>query len=636
MATPFFADDYSFLDRARQHSLLSTLLLPDPLGNYWRPVSRQAWFALIAAVGNQSPIAFHLANLFLFAAILVMLFVILRPRLGSRIALTATALLSVHHSADVPVLWASGCQDLLSVLGALVAIWCLGNSRPLYASAAFALALLSKEVVLATPIIAALILYGGGERFRASISRIWPLGVVILVWLAAIPLLSSVPPGLKIEPGAALEALPAVLVHFAQTVVSLEATAPGFPGVLGVAPPLAVLITLGALWIGWGTPIAPDSRRVARMSRDRWVLVGAAWATLGALPIAPVVAIWSAYYFLFAMIGAVLVIALIAGARHIWCPLSLVLLSCWSAQVARSTPPEEGGPSPWTMTSHVNARYIEIGVRESSRYLSQLMRAHPRFAPSSTLFFSGIPARTAFQTGDGPMLRWAYRDTSLRSYFLSAFRMSLASRGPVWFFQASGDTLLPINGPDALTEVGFGLVLDGAFDGARDAYQLAYREMPDHVDIAYRLAWIEAGSGHLEACRVWLERAGLSDDHKTAGETDVVLALARGGRRGEAIDLARQAIREHAMDPRIHALLADILLSDPVTFDSGVAEALAVRSLNPNEALAWRRWARIEAATERLDEASVALERYFALAPMTARADSEALRMREVIRLKVR
>jgi len=40
----------------------------------------------------------------------------------------------------------------------------------------------------------------------------------------------------------------------------------------------------------------------------------------------------------------------------------------------------------------------------------------------------------AFQRGDGPLLRWAYRDPSLKAYYLNAFSKQTARPGPLLFF----------------------------------------------------------------------------------------------------------------------------------------------------------------------------------------------------------
>jgi hypothetical protein len=66
LTKPFFADDYFFLEQVRGKSLHSALVSPDPLGNFFRPVSRQLYFWTLGNLGNESPVPFHAANLFLF------------------------------------------------------------------------------------------------------------------------------------------------------------------------------------------------------------------------------------------------------------------------------------------------------------------------------------------------------------------------------------------------------------------------------------------------------------------------------------------------------------------------------------------------------------------------------------------
>ena len=49
--------------------------------------------------------------------------------------------------------------------------------------------------------------------------------------------------------------------------------------------------------------------------------------------------------------------------------------------------------------------------------LASLKRAVPRPAPRTTFFFSGVPEASSWQVLDGPSVRWASRDSSLRSDF---------------------------------------------------------------------------------------------------------------------------------------------------------------------------------------------------------------------------
>src|SRR5687767_8263256 len=52
---PLFADDYLFLDQVRHLSLSEALARPDPLGNFYRPLSRQVYFWFMGNVFGESP-----------------------------------------------------------------------------------------------------------------------------------------------------------------------------------------------------------------------------------------------------------------------------------------------------------------------------------------------------------------------------------------------------------------------------------------------------------------------------------------------------------------------------------------------------------------------------------------------------
>lgn len=56
--------------------------------------------------------------------------------------------------ADVPVRWVSGSQDLIAMLCACAAILLFVDGRALLAGVSLLLALLSKETVALTPVIA--------------------------------------------------------------------------------------------------------------------------------------------------------------------------------------------------------------------------------------------------------------------------------------------------------------------------------------------------------------------------------------------------------------------------------------------------------------------------------------------------
>jgi len=62
---------------------------------------------------------------------------------------------------------------------------------------------------------------------------------------------------------------------------------------------------------------------------------------------------------------------------------------------------------PWTTVSHINRFVLERGMRFNQHVLSMLRAAHPKLRPHSNLFFAGLTKGSSFQTGDGPVVRWA-------------------------------------------------------------------------------------------------------------------------------------------------------------------------------------------------------------------------------------
>ena len=106
------------------------------------------------------------------------------------------------------------------------------------------------------------------------------------------------------------DAIPAALVHLVQVLLGAEWSRYVALPAFHVLPPLVplglVLVAVTVAWrrgdaraagvAGW-PPTATDHR-----------VTGAVWAAIGALPVAAVVQIWSAYYYLFALCGLALML----------------------------------------------------------------------------------------------------------------------------------------------------------------------------------------------------------------------------------------------------------------------------------------------------------------------------------------
>jgi hypothetical protein len=629
LRAPFFADDFLFLDQVRIRSLPAVLTGSDPIGNFFRPVSRQLWFWVLAHGSLESPAVFHAANLALFLGVVALLFVLVRRTLGVRPALIAATVLAVHHAADVPLLWACGSQELLAVLGALAAILLLVNERRWVACLALFGALLSKESVAVTPVIAALVARKSGESWRRTATRAWPLAVALgawaTLWLATLGRRPALAHELHVGPATAA----ASFVHLLQVTIGLEW--PAQPQLTLVIPPPALILALVAIVAGPATPSKPEAPSAnepplaasgARSARD-----GVAWALLAALPVIAVADNWSAYYYLFALCGVALAVAGWSASRPAWVGLVVALALGWTSQQTRELHEFATGPGAWTTQSHVNRHYLERGMTTAQDLLRQLRERRPELPHRSTLFFAGMPIEVGFQTADGPLLRWAYRDTSLRSYFFGQFRLAYAERGPVFFFQNSRGRLDEITGRDSLERVSGGLFLSEELIASRDMHRLALRVTPESFNIRYRLPWIEGALGDTTSMRLDLLACRLPLAGAPTPEIEMARRTVATGDTATARAIAWQGVLRHPLDSAAHAFLADLQVRRDDLLENAAVEAFAARVLDPNDATAWRCWGVVQAARGRPNLALRSIERYVALGGEAARKDERIQRL---------
>jgi len=614
MNAPFFADDYLFLDQARGHSLGALLSSPDPLGNYLRPISRQVWFWGLGHASGESARAFHLANLALFLGVLLLLYRIARRFLPATAALAGMAVVAVHHAVDVPLVWASGSQDLLAVLGSLAAIELHARGRRLFAALAMGLALLSKETVVFAPFLAVWIARRPGEPFRETLRRGWPQLLTLALWAAAWLASTARRPAMGLEVRVTPGGIPATLVHLLQSALGIEIPYGGLSSAFHAWPPLALIPALaGVAWLGFSR--TPD-RTVAAPLRGTGLghvaRVGVAWALLGALPIVAVAAIWSAYFYLFSLCGVALAFAALVARSRRWVALLPVLLVGTASENTRHLTEFAIERGAWTTQSHLNRHYLTRGMTLAQHVLDDLRRQRPELPPRSTLFFSGPPHSIAFQSGDGPLIRWAYADSTLHSYYFTGFRLEHARRGPVYFFNFRRDSLVEITGSDSLERIAMSLMYSDAPGPARDLLIVAWGRTSAH-ETAYRLAWVERMLGRQDSARTWLARAQVAPGAGPTPEIASALAAVARGDTSSAIALMSRALSREGLDPGAHALMADLLLATR-QIDAGAIEAYAVRALAPDDPGAWRRWGFVEAVVERHEEAVRALERYVQMA----------------------
>jgi hypothetical protein len=607
LGLPFFADDYLFLEQVRGRSLLGALTAPDAISNFLRPVGRQLYFWLVGHLSGESPLAFHAVNLVLFVGIISLLFAIVRRLAGSVAAAVAAAFLALHYAADVPLRWVSGSQDLLALLGALGAIALYLAGRRTLAAAALLAALLAKETVVLTPLIAAVADRRPGERWRTSVVRAWPLALATVAWMAlwllTVPQRRGLGPSLGLEPLGAL----AVLAHLAHVTVGLEWRA----GLDAIGPALPPLLPLVAVVLA---VLAARPRTGENRDSRAALLAGGVWAVTAATPVIAVASVWSAYYYLFSLCGVALVLGAVAARGPRWMAVVGVVVLATGSQAGRAAPEFATGRGAWTWQSHINRLYIDRATDRIASYLAALKAARPNVPPRSTFFFAGVPSFVAWQTADGPLVRWAYRDTSLRSYYQSDFSLARARRGPLFFFAVADDSLREeVRQVGQLRGVALRVLLNDQVDAAHDVLVYLNEREPGAPDVLYFLAWLKWARGDTLAAADLLRRVDVAPDRGPAPEAARAAALRTAGDSTAAIAALMRGVQAHGLDPRLHALLADGALRIDPSDPQARVEALAARVLAPGDGIAWLRWGVIQAQDGRHSQAVRSLEHALAL-----------------------
>jgi hypothetical protein len=251
----------------------------------------------------------------------------------------------------------------------------------------------------------------------------------------------------------------------------------------------------------------------------------------------------------------------------------------------------------------------------------------------STLFFSGIPVFASWQAADGPLVRWAYRDSSLRSYYTHAFTLQKARRGPFFVYYTRNDSLIEEEaGPKPFMRLAASQVLAGHFEVARDALQVGHERHPGIRSFSYGLAWVDLALADTAAAYRELIAAGCAPRPGPSPRMAEARRRIAAGDTLAAIDELEAAISAQALDPEPHAVMGMLLCAWTPGSTNTAIEALAARLLAPEVAASWRLWAVAQVQGGFLREAYASMLRYFELAGPAAAADVEGRRILEILR----
>jgi hypothetical protein len=374
--------------------------------------------------------------------------------------------------------------------------------------------------------------------------------------------------------------------------------------------------------------------RTTEPSHRDIAVAGLAWAVAAGLPVAMAASVWSAYYYLFAMAGVGLALGAVLARRPVLGGVVVALLAVAGEQ-ARVLDEFQTSPRAWSGQSHVNGLYLRRGMNIISAGLRDLRAAHPTLPHGSTVFFAGIPPFASFQVGNGPLLRGAYRDTSLRGYFVSDFNAERSRRGPCYFVfyeKDKGHLVDQGNDPQMLLRIALGQWLSVHPEVSAAALDMQLRRHPKELISLYWAGLNAIELGDQRSADSLLAAAGLRD--RGPGAVAVKEAQARflAGDTVAAGKLAVAARDEHVRDAGAHAFLADYYLRFPDTITLGVVEAYAAKILAPDWAPVWRRWGMCQIQADRQIEGARSLDRYFELDPSARQRDPDAVAVRENLR----
>ena len=183
----FFADDFHMLDVARRIPLGELIGGRHGIFPWYRPLSRELYFALITHAGGLERVAARLLSLAAVALVAWQIRGIARHMGRRREGTIAMLLFLGYATTRFLAAWSSGFQDLLALALTLLAVREQANGRTGAAVAWAVLATFAKETAgLAFPLLAAqvLLLRSGPGRWRAWLAQGGGLALALLVHAA--------------------------------------------------------------------------------------------------------------------------------------------------------------------------------------------------------------------------------------------------------------------------------------------------------------------------------------------------------------------------------------------------------------------------------------------------------------------
>jgi hypothetical protein len=617
LRTGFLNDDYLFLEEARSHPVTESLTRLGALGNYYRPLSRQLYFAALTPLSGGSPLVFHLVNAAALAvalALLVDLLLVFLPLPGALAGALYFALLPLQR---VNLIWISCSQDLFALALTLAAVALFRRRRDGWACLAYLGALASKEVAFPLPLLLAALAWSPraaaadtpSTSARDLARRLTPLALTAGAWLAVVVAVRVSHPStaafLHWAPGNFL----AALVHEVQSLLGLDHPAGTARSLAKHLPPLLPWAALGAiaLWLNRdrvSTPSGADGAAASVRGARGALGFAALWLVAFGLPVGPVAHVWSGYYYTLAAVGGALIVGLLLRDIDRWGWLGLVVGLLWWHAGGSGTRAFAVADRPWGWTSHLTTFYFQRGAALTDTLRRKLRVIEPSPPHGTRFFFATLPPWAGFQTGNGPLIRDLYRDPTLASHFYSQFSDSTAGDHPCRFLYWDGVSFAPLYGANAEPwfQVGSDLLLFDRPAGAAFAFGRGLAAGEAHPDHLYWLGWAELWCGHrLSAEAAWKDFGAHDDPRRYAA---AMVAARDSLFAGDSLSARRhlfEAIRAGMGRPEAHGALGELLERHQLKY--ALLELKVAAFLNPRDVRA-RRDLVVGLVTVRLDDAA--------------------------------
>lgn len=403
---PFLYDDSAYVVENHQvtqpRHALESLTTPYPPGGakqaLYRPLVTLS-YALDHALAGLNATVFHLTNTVLHVAASLAVLFLLRAWIPS-VAAWAAMLFAVHPVHTEAVSWIVGRAELLCALFVLVALR-LATSRPLLASGALFLGLLSKEMAISAPLLLCLPVVFLGTRFERCRAALVGFTLALLVYLGirAGVLGWLTPQGDKryFSEAALIERVPSMCLAYAEYLrfalwpagLSVDHPWPGLPTWSTPRAGVGLVLVVALCAFSW------KLRR-----RQPWLPVAVAWFFVALLPVShlfPLGATTAERFLYLPSVGACVAIAALlrlirarrvgAGALALLVLVSGIMTvrrnQVWRDEERFYLAATASSPGNATLKNNLGRIYADRGELERAEALfTEALRLRPEHAPA--------------------------------------------------------------------------------------------------------------------------------------------------------------------------------------------------------------------------------------------------------------